>query len=93
MKKRLGFVSNSSSSSFIIKKKDIDFYQIELLKTMEEVIKNNSNLHQEYYEETTGWHIIDNEEKIVGWTSMDNYNIAQYLDFIGISPDKITWED
>lgn len=39
MKKRYGFVSNSSSSSFIIEKKDLSDFQIYQIKLFREALK------------------------------------------------------
>ena len=94
MKKRLGFVSNSSSSSFIISKKDLTADQVEAIKDIETCVRDNEDLQGEYYEgDSTGWHIINGENSIEGWTSMDNYNIEIFLDYVGVEPSKVRWDD
>ncbi len=76
MKIRQGFISNSSSSSFCVplcKLKLKQFYQI---------------LHHHpkggrYFAEDA-WDIEVKHGVLYGWTSMDNFDMAAYLDKIGV---------
>lgn len=81
MKSRQGFVSNSSSSSFVIRKRYFSEYQIHL-------IKNNP---EDSFKEDP-WYITEDEWEISGYTSMDNYDMAEYLEKIGVDLKNIKWE-
>jgi len=76
MKLRNGFVSNSSSASFVIKKSDLSETQI---KQLLEYDGGDCEL----------WDISENEEEVNGSTVMDNGYILSFMREIGISTDKI----
>ena len=73
MKKRNGFVSNSSSSSFIIKKEDINQLQLERLL--------DHSIYEKYGSIDDAW-IIDlgdeNSKYIIGSTGMDNFDMSSF---------------
>ncbi len=76
MKLRIGFVSNSSSSSFVISNSDITVEQytklIECCKKCDYSITEKGSL-------------------IEGYTSMDNYDIEECMKKIGIDAYKVSW--
>lgn len=82
MKVRNGFVSNSSSSSFIISLKDI---------TPEQYIAiiNNDYNDQEFPEP---WDVSVNETHIRGSTIMDNYSMWDFFEKIGVDNTKVKWD-
>lgn len=92
MKTRIGFVSNSSSSSFIIEKKYLSRRQIELLCDHFEVAKqlnldcaSGTGIEDEWKIETT-------EREIKGFTYMDNFDMYDFMFKIGINSDLVNWE-
>jgi len=88
MKIRNGFVSNSSSSSFIINKKDITVEQMDKIEDHIKYAKDNfsqlSNADEEWR-----WKIEDNKDTIILSTWMDNFSMDLFLNLIGIDENKI----
>ena len=92
MKIRLGFVSNSSSSSFVINKSDLTDEQIYKINNYFKIVSESSEKerHRIGWDETR-WRIGESENYITGKTEMDNFDMWFYLTDIGISDDKIEW--
>lgn len=90
MKTRSSFVSNSSSSSFIINKKNLTDEQVYKIKNhIQEAIKtpNYSELF-DYADKDDAWNIIENEEEIGLSTTMDNFDMEEWLEYIGLKEGK-----
>lgn len=88
MKIRTGFVSNSSSSSFVIKKQDLTDLQIlKIYDYLNEAKILGLHISDEY------WEISEDEYNIKGWTFMDNFDMAEFFDRIGISNLIVEWSD
>jgi hypothetical protein len=94
MKTRNGFVSNSSSSSFCLAKKNLTELQISIIKNhieFHEIIKY-SVPRAVYFQELDGydwtehdeWHIKEDEESLTGHTTMANFDMDEIFKFIGI---------
>jgi hypothetical protein len=81
MKIRNGFVSNSSSSSFVINKRFLSSHQIEQIYAHQELAEDNN------------WIIKEDDFEISGWTFMDNFNMSEYLEKIGINMKFVEWDD
>lgn len=80
MKHRYGFVSNSSSASFIVPKSRITEEQVKVL------------LDYTYSEDNVdGWNIHDGGDCLRGSTSMDNDALDEFLDKVGIDQRALEW--
>ena len=91
MKIRKGFVSNSSSSSFVIMKNNITEVQIALIKehfTIYPTLGITFDYEMDMYDK---WSIDESEDTIGGWTSMDNFCMGEFLEKIGVNKDDIDW--
>ena len=67
MKIRSGFVSNSSSSSFIVNKKFLSENDIKTIKEHDKAAGEDS------------WYISEDENFLMGDTIIDNFSMIQYL--------------
>lgn len=89
MKTRNGFVSNSSSSSFVIALQKLTGEQLQHIL--------NPDYGSQNYDETSdfpyAWSInIDGSNGTVeGYTSMDNFDMGRYFEEIGVPDHIITW--
>jgi hypothetical protein len=84
MKLRTGFVSNSSSSSFVIKLKDLTEEQIAKIKKHAEIADDKENV----------WNIVETKTFIKGSTYMDNFDMCEYLhETVGIDDSLIEWKN
>ena len=77
MKVRSGFVSNSSSSSFIVKLKYISDYALE--KMLEEALFNQNEYDAWSFEQEDGY--------LIGRTDMDNFDAISSLVNYGVPRD------
>jgi hypothetical protein len=88
MKSRMGWVSNSSSSSFIIKKEHLTDFQIEKIYNHGE---EGEKLGLDYAKEV--WSIEDGEDHLGFSTWMNNFDMKNFLTLIGVDISKIENED
>jgi len=79
MKIRKGFVSNSSSSSFIIGLSDISAKQLKQIYNHRLFVTNKNDW----------WDIVETEDYIKVSTFMDNFDMHTYLINIGINDEDI----
>ena len=70
MKRRAGFVSNSSSSSFVFDKRYLSAHQAEA------IVKYTTKDDPERWEY---WSITEDEDFIRGFTSMDNGCLSSFM--------------
>lgn len=78
MKIRKGFVSNSSSSSFILNRKNLTYEQECLISKLCD-------------ETNCGWLLFNTYGSLIGYTYMDNFDIAKFFDKIGVKKTDVYW--
>jgi len=79
MKVRTGFVSNSSSSSFVVLKAGLSQLQIDSMLD-KDIIRELAEKHNmEYSEDIDGWSINDDGDRVNFYTSMDNFYMGEFL--------------
>lgn len=87
MKIRDGFVSNSSSSSFVINKNDITALQKDLIiNHMDEAEKYGIDSYN------WPWHITDTGQMLEGYTDMDNFDMQEFMRRIGVDLSKVSFD-
>ncbi len=88
MKIRNSFVTNSSSSSFVIDIKEMTDYTINVFKNPELVIDQLVPTYDctinEYLEEAKEWDIRIEDGKLYGYTTMDNFDYSQIFYICGL---------
>ena len=105
MKVRIGFVSNSSSASFVVKKAVLSELQVRAIKEHMTVAQSLpfQLLLEAFDEEPDGfgysacnpsdaWGITEDETSIRGETSMDNFDMHEFLKVIGVKRKDIEYE-
>ena len=95
MKLRNGFVSNSSSSSFIINRHKINEKQLEQIINHIEVSQELNNHHNlfDYNDYSDSWDVDVKNDTIFVSTFMDNFSMSDFLIAIGVKKDAITYKD
>lgn len=88
MKVRRDFVTNSSSSSFIISKRCLNEDQIEAIREHSFL---GEKLGLEYSDEP--WYISENNNYITGDTFMDNFDMEEFLEKIGVKSKNVNWSE
>ena len=94
MKVRIGFVSNSSSSSFVIERDCLSDNQVI-------VIENHIKACMAYTPENKDWGWCNDDgnawtitvvpTQVAGYTNMDNFDMKHLLKEIGVDKEDIRW--
>ena len=95
MKVRSGFVSNSSSSSFIINKSDLDNYQLEMIKDYYSICESmvNQGTKLNFYCLEDRWSIYETDHTIEGYTHMNNFDIGEFFEkIVKVDMSKVSWD-
>ena len=88
MKVRRDFVTNSSSSSFVISKRHLDDDQILAINNH---ISLGKKLKMYNCDLAYEWYIDESDEYIGAYTSQDNFSMSGFLDNIGVNPYVVHW--
>lgn len=88
MKIRQGFVSNSSSSSFVVSLRDLTHTQLDKLMNHR---KWGKKYKIEYADDE--WELFIKEGMLWGATLMANFNMSQLMEKIGVDLTKVGWDD
>lgn len=88
MKTRYGFVSNSSSSSFCLSLGWLNAQQLASIINHSEL---GSLMDMECPEDS--WIIEVNLSEVTGRTCMDNFDMSEFMEKIGVDPAKAKWRD
>ena len=91
MKLRLGFVSNSSSASFIIQRQHLSNEQVDLIRSHIQVGKERG---MKCVGLSDQWDITIDGDKVQGYTFMDNFDMAFFLsNIVGVADEHIELGD
>lgn len=89
MKTRTDFVTNSSSSSFVISKNDITVNQYEKIRNVAEEAEKMGLRYAKYARD---WDVTEEDNNICFHTYMDNFDMEEFLEAIGISRRVIMYD-
>ena len=97
MKNRQGFVSNSSSASFVIKKDKLCRCQInKILNYQEEAFELGAYTKDDECGKfgwiDNFWYVDETEDEVTGNTIMDNFDMRSFLEAIGVDEKDIEWD-
>lgn len=91
MKINIGFISNSSSSSFIVKLDGLTYKQVRMIENYKDVIRELPGFT---YDDPLWTIIVDEKRNVVeGYTLMDNFDMGRYLrEVVLVDPETVEWD-
>ena len=93
MKFRIGFVSNSSTSTFVIKVKDITEEQLSKILNVKEEQLHGLNEDDVLGYGGTLWEVKVQDESVSGYEYMGGgFDISHFFDTIGVNRDVVVWK-
>jgi hypothetical protein len=97
MKTRTGFVSNSSSSSFLIPREFVSEAQLKKIRRHIHLAQKTPEIKERHgwgIRDGDEWTILEGDDNIVGYTIMDNFDMKWFLtSFLGLPEVEIEWDD
>ena len=87
MKVRYGFVSNSSSSSFVLNKAMCTDEQLE-------AVRDHVNYAEKHFFDFDDdwWEITEKDSEIRGFTWMDNFDMERFMERLGIPGEAVEFD-
>ena len=86
MKARMGFVSNSSSASFVVSTKGLRKSVVNKIRYHVEFAKK---MGYRSLEDGDRWVLTEKDDQISGWTRMDNIHMREFLRKIGVPDENV----
>lgn len=83
MKQKLDFVTNSSSASFTLSKENLTDLQMDMVRNCKQISQELELPYSDW-----PWNIVETDEYFLLDTTMDNFDMEDYLKRAGIDTDK-----